>query len=167
MLDGLQEIFFTLRQNKLRTLLTAFGVFWGIFMLILLLGSGRGMQNGVMTISAPSRWTSSSCWTGDTSVAYNGMGLGRKIQLDQADIEAVSQQITGIRFISGDRCGRRHRELRGKNSNAHMLGIPDEFFVLKTNAVQFRPEDNPLDVDETRKVVASAPPSPSDCSPRV
>ena len=69
MLDGLQEILFTLRQNKLRTLLTAFGVFWGIFMLILLLGAGRGMQNGVMQDFASEPLDIIVLSSGETSVA--------------------------------------------------------------------------------------------------
>ena len=78
MLDGLQEILFTLRQNKLRTVLTAFGVFWGIFMLVLLLGAGRGMQNGVYDDFGSDVLDFIIVWTGDTSVAYHGMGPGRQ-----------------------------------------------------------------------------------------
>ena len=42
-------------------------------------------------------------WSGDTSVAYHGMGLGRKIQLDEADVQAIQQQVSGVRIISGTR----------------------------------------------------------------
>ena len=156
MLDGLQEIFFTLRQNKLRTLLTAFGVFWGIFMLILLLGAGRGMQNGVMEDFGNEPLDIIVLNSGETSVAYRGMGLGRKIKLDEADVQAITQQVSGVRIISGDRTQYGVTVDYGrKNSNAHMHGIPDAFFVLKNEIpFTFGRRTNPLDVDQTRKVVA-------------
>ena len=156
MLDGLQEIFFTLRQNKLRTLLTAFGVFWGIFMLILLLGAGRGMQNGVMQDFANEPLDIIVLFSGETSVAFKGMGLGRKIKLEEADVQAITQQIDGVRIISGDRTQYGVTVNYGKkNSNANMHGIPDAFFVLKNEIpFTFGRRTNPLDVDQTRKVVA-------------
>jgi putative ABC transport system permease protein len=156
MFDGLQEILFTLRQNKLRTLLTAFGVFWGIFMLIMLLGFGRGMENGVMDDFGSEPLDVIILWSGDTSVAYRGMGLGRHIKLEDGDVAAIRQQIKGVRSISGDRSQWDATvSYNGKNSSAQMHGIPDEYFRLKEK-LPFTAgrRTNGLDVDETRKVVA-------------
>jgi putative ABC transport system permease protein len=156
MLDGLQEILFTLRQNKLRTLLTAFGVFWGIFMLILLLGAGRGMQNGVMQDFGNEPLDIIVLFSGETSVAFHGMGLGRKIKLDEADVEAIRQQVSGVRIAAGDRSEYGVTVNFGtKHSNANMHGIPDEFFRLKPEIpFNYGRRTNGLDVDQTRKVVA-------------
>ncbi len=155
MLDGLQEILFTLRQNKLRTLLTAFGVFWGIFMLILLLGFGRGMQNGVMAGFGSDRLDFVVIWTGETTFAYRGMGIGRHIQLDQADIDAVKMQVPGIGVIAGERAtGDGMVSFEGKNAMAQIRGIPDEYFQVKDDVpFLFGRKPNPLDVEEIRKVV--------------
>jgi putative ABC transport system permease protein len=155
MLDGLQEILYTLRQNKLRTLLTAFGVFWGIFMLILLLGFGRGMQNGVMNDFGSDVLDAIMVWSGDTSVSYRGMGIGRKIQLEQADIQAVTHQVAGIRMIAGVSTTYNGMvTYQGKNSSAPVHGIPDEYFRLKDDIPFPRGrKTNPFDIDETRKVV--------------
>jgi putative ABC transport system permease protein len=155
MLDGLQEILFTLRQNKLRTVLTAFGVFWGIFMLVLLLGAGRGMQNGVYDDFGSDVLDFIIIWTGDTSVAFHGMGPGRKIQLKLDDIEALRQQAPGIRLISPERyVDSGTITYERKNSNAQVLGVPDEYFRVKEDVpFNFGRRINPLDLDETRKVV--------------
>jgi len=155
MLDGLQEILFTLRQNKLRTLLTAFGVFWGIFMLVLLLGAGRGMQNGVYDDFGSDVLDFIVVWSGTTSTAYHGMGPGRQVRLDLADIQAISQQISGIRIISAERnAGNGTITYQDKNSNAQIGGIPDEYFRLKEDIpFNFGRKPNPLDIEEIRKVV--------------
>jgi len=155
MLDGLQEILFTLRQNKLRTVLTAFGVFWGIFMLVLLLGAGRGMQNGVYEDFGSDVLDFMIIWTGDTSVAYRGMGPGRKIQLKLDDIDALRQQVPGIRLIAPERyVDSGTITYERKNSNAEIIGVPDEYFRVKEDIpFNFGRRINPLDLDETRKVV--------------
>jgi len=155
MFDGLQEILFTLRQNKLRTLLTAFGVFWGVFMLIMLLGFGRGMQNGVMESFGSDVLDFIVVSPGDTSVAYRGMGVGRRIQIDQRDIQAITRQIKGVRVISAESTlGSGTITYAGKNSNADIRGIPDEYFRIKEDLpFNFGRRLDPLDINETRKIV--------------
>jgi putative ABC transport system permease protein len=155
MLDGLQEILFTLRQNKLRTLLTAFGVFWGIFMLILLLGAGRGMQNGVWQDFGTEVLDFIIIYTGETSVAHNGRGLGRRIQLDDSDIRAISQQVPGVRVISGESNGGPGLiAYQRKNADAQIAGIPDEFFRIKDDVpFNLGRKPNMLDMEESRKMV--------------
>jgi len=155
MLDGLQEILFTLRQNKLRTVLTAFGVFWGIFMLVLLLGAGRGMQNGVYEDFGSDVLDFIIIWTGETSVAHHGMGPGRKIQLKLDDIQAVTQQVPGIATISAERFVENGATTYGrKSSNGQILGVPDEYFRIKEDVpFNFGRKINPLDLEQFRKVV--------------
>jgi putative ABC transport system permease protein len=154
-LDGLQEILYTLRQNKLRTVLTAFGVFWGIFMLVMLLGFGRGMQNGVYADFGSDVLDFIIVWSDETSAAYHGMGPGRKIQFNESDLAAVRNQVAGIRMISSaNGFGDGQVSFGGKNSNSPLWGIPDEYFRIKEDVpFNFGRKLNPFDREEIRKVV--------------
>ena len=154
MLDGLQEILFTLRQNKLRTLLTAFGVFWGIFMLILMLGAGKGMQNGVYDGFGGEVMDFIIVFTGATSVAHNGMGLGRSIQLTNEDVQAIKQQVPNIRFVAGEnQTGGATITYEKKLGNFSVHGIPDDYFKIK-ESVPFNlgRKLNLFDQQENRKI---------------
>ena len=76
-----QEIFDTIRKNKLRTFLTGISVASGIFILVILLGFGQGMQNGIKQEFEQDAATSVWVWPGVTSKEFKGMNPGRKIQL--------------------------------------------------------------------------------------
>ena len=88
-LERWQEIFETLRKNKLRTFLTGLSVFIGIFILVLLLGFSTGISNGVKSQFEQDATNRVSVWTGVTTKGYKGLNPGRYVQLKNSSFEAV------------------------------------------------------------------------------
>ena len=88
-IDKWQEIAATIKQNKLRTFLTGFSVAWGIFMLIVLLGSGKGLENGVSNQFAGDAVNSIWFYAGETSVAYKGLKPGRTVKFNNDDLNLL------------------------------------------------------------------------------
>ncbi|WP_165747707.1 ABC transporter permease [Cellulophaga sp. Z1A5H] len=84
-LERWQEIFDTIRKNKLRTFLTGLSVASGIFILVILLGFGQGMQNGIAKEFESDAATSIWIWTETTQNAYKGLNPGREIQFRNED----------------------------------------------------------------------------------
>jgi putative ABC transport system permease protein len=99
-LDKWQEIFSTISKNKLRTVLTGFSVAWGIFMLIILLGSGYGLENGVKNEFSDAAKNSVFIRGGVTSVAFAGYQPGRSIQLKNGDYDQIKNNYSKVDHIS-------------------------------------------------------------------
>jgi putative ABC transport system permease protein len=99
-IDSWKEIYNTLAKNKSRTILTAFGVFWGIFMLVFMLASGKGLENGVN--AQFSNWASNSLfvWTQKTTKDYAGFRLGRAIEFENNDLTALKNNIPEIEILA-------------------------------------------------------------------
>lgn len=87
--DKWQEIFSTIAKHKLRTGLTALGVFWGIFMLVFLMGAGNGLQNGVNGLFGGHAKNSLYMGSNKTTLPYKGLKPGRYFRLTNDDMAAV------------------------------------------------------------------------------
>jgi putative ABC transport system permease protein len=98
--DTWQEILETVRRNKLRTGLTGFAVAWGIFMLIVLLGSGEGLAHGIRYQFRDDAINSIRVSGGTTSKPYKGLQPGRQIQFDNADYTQVTTRVPGVEYSS-------------------------------------------------------------------
>jgi putative ABC transport system permease protein len=155
-IDKWQEIFATISKNRLRTVLTGFSVAWGIFMLIVLLGTGNGLGNGVKSQFA--RDAVNSVWfnNGRTSVAYDGMQPGRDIRLTNEDYQAIRQNVKSIEHLSPRlqlydvnqyNYKNKYGSFSTKGCNYDMI-FAEKIEVLKGRFV------NELDIKECRKVCA-------------
>ncbi len=98
--DKWNEIYYSLKNNKLRAFLTGFSVGWGIFMLIILLGVGQGLQNGVEGQFSSDAVNSVWLGGGMTSIPYKGLKEGRRIQFKNKDYEIIKRDFPQVDNVS-------------------------------------------------------------------
>lgn len=90
--EALREVFSSIRQNKIRTLLAGFGVAWGIFILVILLGVGQGFRNGVMSLFDLFAQKSMYVYGGKTSLKYRNMKEGMEVSFDERYLRALQNR---------------------------------------------------------------------------
>ena len=93
MLNILQEILTGLRHNMLRTVLTGLSVSWGIFILIVLLGAGNGLSNGVTSNFNQRATNTVQMWSGTSSLPYQGLKSGRSLDFSEKQVNTVDQTV--------------------------------------------------------------------------
>ncbi len=150
------EIFSTLKKNKLRSFLTSFSVAWGIFILIILLGSGNGLQNGVTKQFEQDASNSIWIYRGQTSMPYRGLKPGRGIKFTNEDYEATLGEVKEIEAISARLNIWQQRNLTYKSEYGtyDIIGVHPGTKQLENVSLESGRFISELDVKQDRKSVA-------------
>jgi len=153
-IDRWEEILITITRNKTRSFLTAFGVFWGIFMLVALMGGSQGIQD--MMSSNFEGFATNSGFTGSnrTSKAYKGFRKGRSWDLEIKDVERIRRGIPEIDILTpcNARWGIRATYDMHESSSCSMKGVYPEYAEIETPTLLMGRFINHIDVKERRKV---------------
>ncbi len=155
--DSWQEIFNALSKNKWRTFFTAFGVFWGIFMLIIMLGSGKGLNNGVTQEMGDMATNSFFMWTQNTTMPYKGFKRGRNYNFDNDDTQAIIDNIPEVEYIAprlqGWSSEGNNNVVRNERTGAFRIqgDYPDFYKIDPVDMVKGR-FINEFDIQDKRKV---------------
>lgn len=155
--DRWQEIFIAIKNNKMRSALTAFGVFWGIFMLVVMTGAGNGLVNGITKGFDKFATNSAFVWTNLTTLPYDGFKSGRQWNFNNDDIEGIKREIPEVDLIApklqGWRISQGENVIRGLRSGSFPVhGEVPEYNLINPNEMLFGRYINQLDIDLKRKV---------------
>ncbi len=155
-IDKWQEILGTMSKNRLRTFLTGFSVAWGIFMLIILLGAGKGLQNGIDSQFRQDAVNTIWFGAGTTTKAYKGMQPGRRIRFKNQDYDFLRNQVPGIDKISARYYLWQNRVVSYKKDYGVFDLVschPDYGYIENLSVIEGR-FINSIDISKRRKVVA-------------
>jgi len=152
--DKWQEILSGLKKHKLRTALTAFGVFWGIFMLVLLVGIGNGLETGVMRNFEDMAVNTIYMWSEQTSLPYKGLKAGRWFPLTNEDTEALKATFPEIQNLSPqlNLWGEYTVDRKDKSSSFKVSGVGPEYLKIRATRIEKGRPFNLLDMRRNRKV---------------
>jgi len=154
-LDRFHEIGQTMRRNALRTVLTAVGVFWGVFLLVIMVGFGNGLEEGTRKSMSGLATNSLYIWGGRTSVPYRGTTPGRFVRLTLEDAESLAT-LDGVRVVAPrvSLGGRRATQpvSRGiKSDTFGVMGDTPQYLEVEPMDIEGR-FINHLDMEHRRKV---------------
>jgi len=155
--DSWSEILEALSSNWFRTILTSFGVLWGIFILVILLAAGKGLENGVKQGFDGMATNSMFMWSQTASKPYKGLPKGRRYRFKIEDVEAIRLAVPNLRYISprnqlGGFRGT-NNVVRGLNTGAfNVYGDYPEFIEQEPMDITLGRFINYSDINEKRKV---------------
>lgn len=151
-IDTCEEILITITRNKTRSLLTAFGVFWGIFMLVALIGGGQGMQEELKSQFEGFATNSGFIAAQKTSEAYKGFRKGRWWDLEMEDVDRV-RNVDGVALATPSiaLCGQ--VAVYGDNKyDCSVKGLYPEYEQIEHQEMTYGRFINDVDIKESRKV---------------
>jgi len=99
-IDSYREVLDTLTRNKSRSFLTGFGVFWGVFMLVALMGGGQGLKEMLEQNFAGFATNSAMVWAQPTSKAYKGFRKGRMWTMEYKDVERIKRSVPELDVVT-------------------------------------------------------------------
>ena len=167
MRDILTEIWATARRNKLRTTLTGFAVAWGIFMLIFLLGAGNGLINATQQNSHRYLNTSMVIFGGQTSKAHKGLKEGRRIELNDRDMEITEERFSdNVEEVGAELDHGNTTMSHGKEyTAANISGVyPNDYIINKRDMIYGR-FINKIDIRDRRKSIVISDDMAKELSP--
>ena len=155
--DRWDEIIEALTANWFRTLLTAFGVLWGIFILVILLAAGKGLENGVKQGFSGMATNSMFMWSQTISKSYKGLPKGRNYNFKLGDVEAIKETVPGLEIVSPRNqlggFGGANNVVRGLNSGAYnVYGDYPEIIRQQPMDITSGRFINYSDIEQKRKV---------------
>ena len=153
--DRWVEIWVTITRNKTRSLLTCFGVFWGILMLVILLGSGTGLKNAMFEGTKGFATNSVFFIAERTGEPYRGFNKGRQWNMRNRDLETILREVDGLEAISPVLWGSRQEKnvVYGQLTGTYNVkGVHPSYFKIERQQLHFGRLLNEIDFREKRKV---------------
>lgn len=154
--DRWQEIWMTITSNKSRSFLTAFGVFWGILMLVLMVGAGKALETGIMSQMEGFATNSVFFMAERTTEPYKGFRKGRVWNMTNSDLPIIRQRVEELQYISPVLFGGGSGDenvVRGEKSGSYLVkGCYPEYDLIEKSKMLYGRYVNDIDIAEKRKV---------------
>lgn len=154
-LDRWQEIWITITHNKSRSVLTAFGVFWGMLMLVLMVGAGSALEKGISSQVEGFATNSAFFGSSTTTLPYKGFQKGRRWDMTNSDIPVIRQRVKELQYLSPVLFagGNDKNVVRGEKNGSYMVkGCYPEYDLIEKSKMLYGRYVNDIDIAERRKV---------------